>query len=367
MWRAAAMAATPAAPGKGKALLDEWVQKARQEGDLVATIQSSWNKALVQPLGDSFKKRFGLNIKVTIANMRSAQHFPVAIAETQARAPATYDVVQGDDAEMMQLIGAGGIQKVDPWETLLAEINPLIRSGKVRREQISSGPFRQVAFFLNANVKQLIYNPKLISEAELPKTHVELADPKYKGKFTQPPWTSHWEIAPAVLDGFDREKWLDIVRRAGRNTAAVLPETTGVQRVALGEFAFALAQDAYFRQVLAQDPKAPIAFKYFEDYNEKNSVYYGVRTGARHPAAATLFALWMTTPEAQTVWQTSEFSAVPHGESKIDKEHQLGIQNAKARVVGFLDNDKTIELLRWYQSEEGRKYLDAMTRAIRGE
>ena len=133
-----AMAATAAAPGKGKALLDELVQKARQEGELVATVQSSWNKALAQPLGESFNKRFGLNIKVTIANMRSAQHFPVAIAETQARAPATYDVVQGDDAEMMQLIGAGGIQKVDNWETLLAEINPVIASGKVQREQIST-------------------------------------------------------------------------------------------------------------------------------------------------------------------------------------------------------------------------------------
>ena len=362
-----AMAATAAAPGKGKALLDELVQKARQEGELIATVQSSWNKALAQPLGESFNKRFGLNIKVTIANMRSAQHFPVAIAETQARAPATYDVVQGDDAEVMQLIGAGGIQKVDNWETLIAEINPVIASGRVRREQISSGPFRQLGFLINANVKQIVYNPRLISEAELPKNHSDLADAKYKGKFTQPPWTAHWEIAPAVLSNFDREKWLDVVRRAGRNTAAVLPETTGVQRVALGEFAFALAQDAYFRQVMAQDPKAPIAFKYFEDYNERNSNYYGVRTGARHPAAATLFALWITSPEAQGIWQSSEFSAVPHGESKIDKEHQLAIQNAKARVVGFLDNEKTIELLKWYQTEEGRKYLDGMTRAIRGE
>ena len=44
-----------------------------------------------------------------------------------------------------------------------------------------------------------------------------------------------------MLSNFDREKWLDVVRRAGSNTAAVLTETTGVQRVALGEFAFALA------------------------------------------------------------------------------------------------------------------------------
>lgn len=116
-----------------------------------------------------------------------------------------------------------------------------------------------------------------------------------------------------------------------------------------------------------QDAKAPLAFKYFEDYNERNSVYYGVRSGARHPVAATLFALWITTAEAQGIWQSSEFSAVPHGESKIDQEHRLAIQNAKAKVLGFLENQKTIDLLKWYQTEEGRKYLDGMTRAIRGE
>jgi ABC-type Fe3+ transport system substrate-binding protein len=366
-FRSSAIAAAPAAPEKGKALLDDLVQKARQEGEVVATIQSSWNKALVQPLADAFKKRFGLDIKVTIANMRPAQHFPVAIAETQARAPATYDSVQGDDAEIMQLIGAGGTQRIENWEALLAEINPMVRSGKVKPAQISRGPILQHAFLVYANIKQIVYNTKLISEAELPKTHAELAEPKYKGKFTQPPWTSHWEIAPVVFDNFEKDKWLDVVRRAGRNTSAVLPETTGVQRVVLGEFPFALAQDTYFRQILLQDPKAPIGFKFFEDYNEKNAVYYAVRTGAKRPAAATLFALWMTTPEAQAIWQPGELLAVPHGESKIDREHARSIQNSRAKIVGFFDNDRTAELLRWYQTEEGRKYLDSMTRAIRGE
>jgi ABC-type Fe3+ transport system substrate-binding protein len=362
-----ALAAAPAESTKSREALEALIRRANQEGELIATVQSSWSKASLQPLGDAFKKSLGLNIKVTISTVRSAQHFPVAIAETQARAPATYDVVQGDDAEMMQLIGAGGIQRIDNADALLSAVNGAVRGGKVRREQISSGPFHQLAFLLNANVKQIVYNPKLITEAELPKIHADLADAKYKGKFTQPPWTAHWEIAPAVFDNFDKDKWLDVVRSAGKNTAAILPETTGVQRVALGEFTFALAQDAYFRQVLAQDAKAPLAFKYFEDYNERNSVYYGVRSGARHPAAATLFALWITTAEAQGIWQSSEFSAVPHGESKIDQEHRLAIQNAKAKVLGFLENQKTIDLLKWYQTEEGRKYLDGMTRAIRGE
>ena len=361
------LAAAAESPSKGKQVLDELVAKAKQEGELVATIQSSWSKGLIPPLTDAFRKRFGLDIKVTVANVNSAQHFPVAIAETQAGAPATYDVVQGDDAETMQIVGAGATQKVENWATLLAEINPLVRSGKVRPDEISRGPFQDHSFMFMANVKQLIYNTKSISEKELPRTHRDLADPKFKGKFAQPPWTSHWEIAPVAFDKFDRNEWLEVVRRAGKNSGAVMGESGAVQRVVLGEFAFALAQDRYMRQIFAKDPKAPIAAKFFDDYNELNQVYYSVRTRARHPAAGTLWALWMTTAESQKIWQPSDLQAMPYGDSQLDRDFKQNIEKSKARVIGFLDNEKTMDLLQWYRTEEGRKYLDAVARAIRGE
>lgn len=361
------LAAAAESPSKGKQTLDELVAKAKQEGELVATIQSSWSKGLIQPLSDAFKKRFGFDIKVTVANVNSAQHFPVAIAETQAGAPATYDVVQGDDAETMQIVGAGATQKVENWATLLAEINPLVRSGKVRPDEISRGPFQDHSFMFMANVKQMIYNTRSISEKDLPRTHTDLADPKYKGKFAQPPWTSHWEIAPVAFDKFDRNEWLEVVRRAGKNSGAVMGESGAVQRVVLGEFAFALAQDRYIRQIFAKDPKAPIAARFFDDYNELNQVYYSVRTRARHPAAGTLWALWMTTAESQRIWQPSDLQAMPYGDSQLDRDFKQNIEKSKARVIGFLDNEKTTDLLKWYRTDEGRKYLDAVARAIRGE
>ncbi|MBI2998822.1 MAG: hypothetical protein HYY46_10320, partial [Deltaproteobacteria bacterium] len=126
------LAAAAETSSKGQQLLDGLVRRAKQEGELTATVQSSWDKKVHQPLADAFKKRFGLDIKVTIANVRMSSHLPMAVAETQAGAPATYDLLTGDDAETMQLIGAGGTQKIEGWEELLREINPLVRSGKVR-------------------------------------------------------------------------------------------------------------------------------------------------------------------------------------------------------------------------------------------
>jgi ABC-type Fe3+ transport system substrate-binding protein len=343
------------------------VRRANQEGEVAVTIQSSWNQALATPLADAFKKRFGLNINVSITNAASAEHFPVAIAETRAGTPPTYDVVQGDDAETMQLVGAGGTQPVENWQALLAEVNPAVAAGKVTPDQISRGPFLGRSFQYMGNVKQILYNPRLIGEAELPRTHAELADARYKDKFIQPPWTAHWELAPAVLENLNRERWLDTVRAAGKNSGAVLGESAAAQRVALGQFAFALAQDTNHRKTLAQDPQAPLAARFFDDYNEYNATYYSVRAGARHPAAGALWALWMTTPEAEAIWQPVEMYAQRFGESEIDRQQAQFIRENGAKVTGFLDTPKTTELLEWYQSAEGRGYLDTMTKAIKGE
>jgi iron(III) transport system substrate-binding protein len=351
----------------GKQALDDLIKRANEEGEVFVTILSSWDRALIPPLADTFKKRFGLNINVDISNVGSGEHFPLAITETRAGTRPTYDAVQSDEAPMMQLHGAGGIQRIEQWEALLAEINPAVGSGRVAPDQISRGPFEGRAFQFSGNVKQILYNRRLISEAELPRTHAELTDPRYRDKFAQPPWTAHWETAPAVMDNLNRQQWLDVVRAAGKNSGAVLGETQGSQRVALGQFAFALGQDTNLRRVLAQDPQAPMGARFFEDYNEYNATYYSVRTGARHPAAATLWAMWMTTPEAEAIWQPVELYAQRFGDSEIDRQQAQFIRDNGAKVVGFLDTPQTIELLEWYQTPQGTQYLDAMTKAIKGE
>lgn len=350
----------------GKKLLAELIQKANQEGKLVATVQSSWGHAMLPGLIDAFKKRFGLTIDVSLTPVASARQFPIEIAAIKAGAPPTYDVMQGDDAETIQLTGAGGVQPIANWKELLAAVNPGVASGAITYDQVSHGPLEGASFHFMANVKQIVYNPRLIKAEDLPKTHAELADSKYKGKFTQPPWTAHWEIAPAVFDEKERDKWIDVVRAAGKN-GTVLTEVEGVSRVVLGQYQFALAQDAYVRQVLAKDPQAPVAATFFRDYNELNGVYYSVRGKARSPAAATLWALWMTSPDSEAVWQPQNKSFQPFGSSAIDVAERQSIKENGAPVIGYLDNDKTIALLRWQQTPDGAKYLAAIAKAIRGE
>jgi ABC-type Fe3+ transport system substrate-binding protein len=361
------VADTRAAEPSASDQLARLVAQAKREGRLVATVQGTWTREMLPRLADAFKKRFGLAIDVTLTPIASAQQFPLEIAAVKAGAPPTYDVMQGDDAETMQLEGAGGFQQIPNWEPVLASINPDVRYHRVPYDEISREPFKGVSFLYMANVKELIYNTKLITPADLPKTHADLAQAKFAGKFTQPPWTSHWEVAPQVLKNQGRDAFLDVVRAAGKNTGAVLNENTGVERVVLGQYAFALAQDTYLRQTLAKDPQAPLAGVFMRDYNELNAVYYSVRTKAAHPAAATLWALWMTTAEAEAIWQPVTLSFVPYGSSTIDIGERNAIRGNHATVTGYLDNAQTLALLKWQQTPAGTQYLAAIAKAIRGE
>lgn len=196
----------------------------------------------------------------------------------------------------------------------------------------------------------------------------ELADPKYKGKWTQPPWTADWDTGPLAFPDLDKGKWLEVVRNAGRNAGAVQIGQAGFQRLLLGEFAFMLGNTYYVFGAKAKDLQAPVEITYFQDYNWSNFSFYIVRKGARHPAAATLFALWMTTPEAESIWQPDIFmTQFVWGDSDLDKKERQFIKESGAKIVDFLSTKGGRDLVAWYGTEEGRKYRQAMSKAMRGE
>lgn len=358
---------TGVAQNAGSTTLPELVQKAKQEGALNATVVSSLTGKETQRLAAAFKKRFGLEINATITPVLDTQNYPKAIAETKAGAVPTYDAMEGTVTNNMALIGLGGGLKIDNWERLLAEINPLVRAGRVRPEQLSPGPLKGLAFAFLSRTKSLIYNPKLISRDKLPRTHADLGLAQYKGMWTQPPWTTHWEPGPLVVPGMSKEKWVEIVRQAGRNGGAVQVENAGVQRLLLGEYAFTMANIYYYFSYKAKDPQAPMEITFFRDYNVTTDAYYIVRRNARNPAAGTLFALWIGTPEAQAIWQPRDFNTQRWGESELDRRERKFMEESGAKLFYFIDSQKGLEFLEWMSTDEGRNYKEALGKAIRGE
>jgi hypothetical protein len=243
------------------ATVSELVAQAKQEGSLNATVTSSMTGKTTPKLISAFNKRFGLNLNITLTPVNDTVNYPRALASTQSGVPPT------------------------------AEINPMVRSGKVKASQLSPGQLSGYAIAYQSRSKSIIYNSKLTNKANLPKTHAELADPKYNGLWNQPPWTSHWDIGPFVFPEIGKEKWLEIVRAAGKNAGAVLNEQAGVERVMLGEFPFVLANAYYAFLAKSKDAQAPVEVTFFRDYNQANATYYVVSKGTKRPAAASLLVL----------------------------------------------------------------------------
>jgi len=79
--------------------------------------------------------------------------------------------------------------------------------------------------------------------------------------------------------------------------------------------------------------------------------------GAAHPAAGTLFAMFMTTVEAENIFQ----KAVPYpnlafGHTAIDERERKAVNDSGTKVVSYFESDKNLETLLWYSTKEGQEY-----------
>jgi len=344
------------------ALLSELIAKARDEGELdTATITEVGSG--VPRLIDAFNARFGLNLTINVALGDQAGKYSQLLTSLQAGLPPIYDTLTGSEEDNLRMVEEGYAQKVDNWEMLLTEINPLVASKQVKLEDVSPALFSGYAFLWTTRDKGLLYNPKVMPEAELPKTYPDMANPKYRGKFVLAPWTDQFEMGVLVYK--DKEEWVRTVDQIGKNSADVMNFSPALDRILLGEFAFQPSNMYYYWQVKDRDPQAPIGLRYFDDYIPYTKVMYVVPKRAAHPAAATLWALWITTPEAQAIWQPVSFLPnLVFGQSELDTQNRENLHKSQGRIVSWYDSEETLAQLKWYATTEGKQYRARLTAAL---
>src|SRR3990167_9130534 len=163
-----ALSASAPAESEGKRLLQKLIEAARKEGQMDLMIVSSVGEKGAKELVDAFKKRFGLNITMNAdLSGQESQKFNQAVAETKGRIPPTFDLIEGTAENVLVLNEAGGAETIDNWEQLLAEIAP--EAHKVK-DQVSPTALSGYGFMRGTRTVVLLYNPKIIPEAEIPRT-----------------------------------------------------------------------------------------------------------------------------------------------------------------------------------------------------
>jgi ABC-type Fe3+ transport system substrate-binding protein len=355
-----AFAATPAA-SEGKRLLQQLIEGARKEGELDLMITSSQGEKGARELIDAFKRRFGLGIKLNAdLSGQESQKFNQAMVEIKSGIPPTFDLMQGEAANVLDLKDAGGAEPVENWEALLAEISP--EAYRVK-DRVSPMVLAGHGFLWSTRTVALLYNPKVISERELPRAWKEMGDPRYRGAFSVPPWIS------AMLMGvlrYDKEEWLEVVRSMGRNKRQVLTYSAGVERMLLGDIKFLYGNADYYFEHKSKDPNAPIGETFFEDLTTVRQVLYVVRKGARHPNAARLFALWATGEEASPIFDKYAYTEnLVLGKGSTTEKILKTFKERNIKPVSWFDSPKTLEKFRWFETKEGKEYARAIAKAQR--
>lgn len=359
---APASSAATAADSSGKALIDKLVAQAKQEGEL-DTATTTEQASRVPQLKEAFLKRFGLNINLNVSLGDQTGKFAKMLTALDAGSRPEFDTLTGSEEDLIQMNAKGYVTKIDGWDKMLPEINGWVHDGTVKLEDVSPSPFTGSAFLWSTRSKGLMYNTKQIQADQLPKTTLDLADARFKGKFPVPPWTDTWELGTLVHT--DKAAWLQTLDQIGKNAAMVLDFSPALNRILLGEFAFMPMNSYYYWDVKAKDPQAPIALAWFKDYTPFSKVMYIVPKGSKHPAAATLWALWMGSPEAEAAWQPAAHEEnVAFGQSEQDKLARQSLQASGTHLASWYSSPETIEQLKWWSTPEGKQYRAKIKEAV---
>jgi ABC-type Fe3+ transport system substrate-binding protein len=358
---AAANPVAAQATSSGAELLAKLVAAARTEQQ-VRLVPGAELAPHIDALTGAFNKRFGLQPSFSFDWGSQSEKFGPAIVALKAGAPQQFDALNGPDDYVLRFVRAGGASEIDGWQTLLAEINPDVSSGKLKAEDLSPNPFSGMGFRWANRLNVLIYNPRLLAAVDLPAAHTDLANPKYKGKLVVPPWIT--SMTPAIMV-HDRDQWLAAVDNIGKNTGTVDKYQGASQRVVAGEFPLGFANLSDYFTVKRSDPNAPIAYHLFKDYTDVSYQMYVVPKGGPGYHTAVLWALWMTTPEAHAIRQKGDLlSHQVSPVTELDMQYQQIREKGDTHFVSWFDTRETLQLFDWLGTPEGEAYSNALTQNL---
>jgi iron(III) transport system substrate-binding protein len=275
------------------ASVEQLVSTAKQEGVLEFYAPGTLGAEGTKQLEQAFNKRFGTSIKVNYTQSGSmTADVSKYIGEAAAGTPPQWD--------LMVLIDAlhGSLWK---------------RKLHIPFDYRSLGVDGKAIHYNNGTVSfanQVVlpaYNSKTMDPKDVPKRWEDLLDPKWKGKLGIVTGVGHIDYL-AIRWG--EKKFLDFGRALAKQSP--IPGKLGelYTRLQIGEISLTTTLTNSFI-IRAQKEGAPLEHAQVQPIVAP-AYHIGVLKGARHANAAHLFASFLVSPEAQTIWeryngQTSAF------------------------------------------------------------
>ena len=301
--------------------------------------------------------------KLTIYSAQHANLVDAWVKGFTADTGIQVQVRQGKDSSMgNQLVAEGDKTKADVFLTenspamtvvqnagLLSPVEQSTLDQVSQQYRPSSGEWVGIA----ARSTVLIYNPSKSSEADLPASMLDLADPKWKGKWGAAPSGADFQaIVSGVLqaEGADRtETWLKGLKE---NAKVYQNNIATMKAVNAGEVPMGIMYHYYWYrdQALTKEGSANTKLHYFkgEDVGAFVSVSAGgVLKASTKQADAQKFLAWVTSAKGQEALVSSKSMEYAVGEGVASDPALPPLDSLQAPSIDpfTLDGPEVIKLM----------------------
>ena len=267
--------------------IDDLVAAAKKEGVLELLAPSTTGDKGAQALGNAFNKKYGLNIKV---NYTPSSNMTGDVAKlvmgAASRATPDWDVMLVTDAHHATVWAKKLHQPFDYAKLGIASELIQYDNGVVSLAN---------QFVLPA------YNKSILAAQDVPKRWEDLLDGKWKGGKLGVSTATH-HLSRLAVGPWGEAKATDFVNGIAKQEPILGTLANLYTRLQVGEILLAVTlTDSFISR--AKKDGSPIVFAEGLDPVISPTYNAGVPKGARHPNVGHLFAVFLTSLEAQEVWE----------------------------------------------------------------
>ncbi|PXA67006.1 iron ABC transporter substrate-binding protein [Arthrobacter psychrochitiniphilus] len=269
--------------------------------DDAITVYNAQHESLTQAWVDQFTQETG--IKVTLRQGSDLELSNQIIAEG-AKSPADVFLTENSPA-MTQVENAG----------LFTDISKTVQGQVPEQFRPSTNKWTGIA----ARSTVFAYDKTKLSEAQLPKSIMDLADPAWKGRWAASPSGADFQaIVSAMLELKGEDATLSWLKSMKENFKAYKGNSTAMKAVNAGEVEGAVIYHYYWfgDQAKTGENSKNVALHYFK--NEDPGAFVsisggGVLASSKHQDSAQKFLEFVTGKAGQTVLQTGTSFEYPVG------------------------------------------------------
>jgi ABC-type Fe3+ transport system substrate-binding protein len=161
----------------------------------------------------------------------------------------------------------------------------------------------------NLSTRSLAYNTQLVAADQVPRTHKDLLDPRWKGQFVWHPYSiaGGYGFIGVVLKSMGEENGMRYLRALAKQNIVPLPVAARavLDRVIAGEYPIGLDMNSSHAAISAA-LGAPVRFVPLDPVTMTMQIA-GLSRGAPHPNAARLFLDFMIARAGQAVFRDADY------------------------------------------------------------